>query len=169
MASDYGGISGLKATKLIVRDIILFVLITGIAVVWIVFFVTIAIGGDDPETPEDESMTLEGKQTLLMVFLAVTAIDLILIYRRCRIWSNLVRFGQEVPATVTGLVPMGQGYLIRVEYTINGQEIINDRMVGGLIPRIGKMVDDGDKVRLLVDSRNTDRYIILDLFLKPGA
>jgi hypothetical protein len=114
-------------------------------------------------------MTEEGRFSLMLAFLAVTGVDIGLVYWRYKVWSDMVRLGVQVPGLVTSLEKVSEGFSIKVSYAVDGREITENRIVGGLMPRPGKMVKQGEKVTVLADSRHPERYIILDMYLKPGV
>ena len=170
MRTDYTGGKELGTWTFLKRDMLFHVALSGIVIMWLVFAFVLSVKVDDPATYEDESLSEEAFRVMVVIFWAFTTAFLGLIGFRYRLISRLVRGGVEVPGKVVRLKPASQGMIIMtVSYRFGGKEIEASKSVGGLLPKLSaKPLREGQEVSLLVNDAMPERYIILDLYLKPS-
>ncbi len=154
---------------LLIRDMQFLIGFIGIASVWVIFLVMANVDVDDPATAENESWTAEELETFGIIFVVISVAELGLPLWRYRLWSGMINDGVEHPARVTNIKMVGDGESIFVSYTHDGTEIANGRPIGGLIRTSSKRLSLGDEVTVIVSSKKPDRYVLLDLHLKPQA
>ena len=170
MRTDYTGGKELGVWTFLKRDMLFYIALSGIAIIWLVFALVLSIGANDPIAYEGDMLSDEGFRIMVVVYWAITTAFIGLITVRYRLISGIVRGGVEVPGRVVRINPASQGMaLVTVSYRSGGKDIEARKAVGGLLPKISaKPLREGQEVSLLVNEARPGRYIILDLYLKPS-
>ncbi len=168
MRTDYTGGQKLKTWTLLKRDLFFYLPISFIIELWIIFFVITAIAVDDPETPEDETLSSEDERGLIFGFCAVTAAFVGAVAWRFKRWSSFVKGGVEVPGNVSKLMMVSgpySAYKVTVTYRLDGNEVVSSRHMEGLFPKFKRNIREGQEVSLLVNPAKPGRFVILDLYM----
>ncbi len=168
MRTDYTGGRELKTWTLLRRDIFFYLPLSFIVELWIIFFVIMAVAVDDPETPEDETLSPEGERAIISGFCAATTAFVGVVTWRFKRWSSFVKGGVEVPGKVTKLMMVSgtySAYKATVTYNLDGNEVVSSRHMEGLFPKFKRNIREGQEVSLLVNPARPGRFVILDLYM----
>ena len=170
MRTDYTGGRELGVWTFLKRDMLFYIALSGIAIIWFVFALVLSVGANDPMTYEGDMLSDEGFRIMVVVYWAITTAFIGLITVRYRLISGIVRGGVEVPGKVVRVSPASQGMaLVTVSYRSGGEDLVSSKSVGGLLPKLSaKPLHQGQEVSLLVNDARPGRYIILDMYLKPS-
>ena len=170
MRVDYTGGKELGIWTFLKRDMLFHIALWGIVFTWLLSAFVLSIKVDDPATYEDESLSPEALGYTLVVPCVFTTAFIALITFRYRLISGIVRGDTEVPGKVIRLSPAPQGMsIVTVSYRSGGKDVQSSKSVGGLLPKLSvKPLREGQEVSLLVNDARPERYIILDLYLKPS-
>lgn len=159
---------GLSAGRFLLRDIFFYLFVGSIIMMCLLgWLVNTLSSNDDPSTREDESVITPGEFWVSISFVAAAVAGVVLSFWRYHTWARLIRRGVVLSGEVEGYSTVSPTFaVIGVSYNFEGRRIETAKTIGGLLPKIGKTVKQGDKITVLVDSKASNRFLILDLYME---
>ncbi|MBU1158582.1 MAG: hypothetical protein KKE24_04505 [Candidatus Thermoplasmatota archaeon] len=151
------------------RDIFIISVIGALIMIWVLFLVMSSWVTDDPALPVEEQMTSEDLEYIGLVFSLMSIAQVGFLAWRYRLWSRLLSNGIELRGRVVDIETEGEIVSLKIAYTCEGQEITTTKTISGLLPLYKKKISIGEEVRVLVNTKKPDRYLMLNYFFKHQA